>query len=280
MSWKKTRTAFATSISGCRMLALTSVTRALPVVDGRVNRAAAQVELLGNGVKAAVAERIAAQQAPGGEGSPAQRAVAHDRLPRRRSRKAHSGSERASGARTAAVTADNREKEPFHVERSASHSSRMLAHRAVLTLTLDQSCKLGPCDHHIVVSGGSSGPAAQKASRRTRLTRLRWTAPPTLRPTETPSRGPSSPSLLGAREAVEDQVAVGARGALPVDTLKVAASREPAALAPTGVGPRHVQGVRRLRPLRRRRRRTARPPRVRIRARKPWVLARLRFLGW
>lgn len=40
------------------------------------------------------------------------------------------------------------------------------------------------------------------------------------------------------------------------------------------------QTARRLRPLRRRAERTARPARVRIRRRKPWVLARRRLFGW
>ena len=40
------------------------------------------------------------------------------------------------------------------------------------------------------------------------------------------------------------------------------------------------QTERRRRPLSRLARRTALPPRVAIRARNPWVLARLRVLGW
>lgn len=40
------------------------------------------------------------------------------------------------------------------------------------------------------------------------------------------------------------------------------------------------QAERRFRPRARRARRMARPPLVRIRRRKPWVLARLRLLGW
>src|SRR5206468_704691 len=44
---------------------------------------------------------------------------------------------------------------------------------------------------------GSSGASAQKASRSIRFTRLRSTAPPTFRPTETPSRGSPTPSARG-----------------------------------------------------------------------------------
>jgi hypothetical protein len=85
--------------------------------------------------------------------------------------------------------------------------------------------------------------------------------------------------LLAAREGVHHQVPARVRAALAVDTLELAATREPAALAALAVG--HARyGLSRLRPLLRRRLRMCRPARVRIRARKPWVRARLRFLGW
>src|ERR671932_375013 len=42
----------------------------------------------------------------------------------------------------------------------------------------------------------------------------------------------------------------------------------------------HAYEVNRSRPFWRRRLTIRRPPRVRIRARKPWVRARLRFFGW
>ena len=68
------------------------------------------------------------------------------------------------------------------------------------------------------------------------------------------------------------------RAALAVDALELAAAGQPAALAARAVGHR-AYGVSRLRPLPRRRLSTCRPARVRMRARKPWVRARLRFLG-
>jgi hypothetical protein len=43
---------------------------------------------------------------------------------------------------------------------------------------------------------------------------------------------------------------------------------------------RNRQTVRRARPLARRRLSTRRPPRVAMRARKPWLRARLSLLGW
>jgi hypothetical protein len=72
------------------------------------------------------------------------------------------------------------------------------------------------------------------------------------------------------------------RASLPEDSIEVRAVRKsPAA----GAGmwsrtgrPRH-QTVSRLRPFARRRFSVSRPLRVRIRARNPWVLDRLRFFG-
>jgi hypothetical protein len=47
-----------------------------------------------------------------------------------------------------------------------------------------------------------------------------------------------------------------------------------------GAAPDTSYGAKRARPFARRALRTARPPLVAERARKPWVLARLRQLGW
>ena len=59
---------------------------------------------------------------------------------------------------------------------------------------------------------------------------------------------------------------------------ETARAREPARTAPEGRTNR--QALRRARPLARRALMTARPPRVRIRARNPWVRLRLTSLGW
>jgi hypothetical protein len=73
------------------------------------------------------------------------------------------------------------------------------------------------------------------------------------------------------------------RTALAIDPIELGAPGQ--ALAP-GTAPAaafagrvHRYGVSRLRPLARRRFNIERPARVRIRARNPWVRARLRFFG-
>ena len=87
-----------------------------------------------------------------------------------------------------------------------------------------------------------------------------------------------------ARERVEDEEAVADRAALAVDALELrAAGQAPALRAPAGGARQAVhrgQTVSRLRPLARRRLSVRRPARVLMRARNPWVRARLRFLGW
>lgn len=69
------------------------------------------------------------------------------------------------------------------------------------------------------------------------------------------------------------------RKAFAIDAIELSAARQAAPLARARIPAAHAYGVRRLRPLRRRRFRIERPPRVLILARKPWVRARLRFLG-
>jgi hypothetical protein len=100
-----------------------------------------------------------------------------------------------------------------------------------------------------------------------------------LRDGETESR---TPCVVGPGQ--DDEVTVGGLGGGAEDATELGRGQEPAG---TRKGPRtgrpvaRVQaGVRRCRPLARRAFRTLRPPLVAIRARKPWVRARLIRLGW
>lgn len=79
------------------------------------------------------------------------------------------------------------------------------------------------------------------------------------------------------REAVVD----GAGGAAE-DPVEIAAREQPGAFRKTGrrCRWRRRQTVSRARPLARRALITLRPPRVRMRARKPWSRFRFRLLGW
>ena len=115
----------------------------LSVIEPPVRRAAAQVELLGDGVETAVGEGVAAQQAPAGENPAAERAVAVNGLIRVRgtgglvaAAGGHQGGEQA------AIAVDEQGKEPFHVERSALTSSRML--------------RLAPARHYLVSTNGDT----------------------------------------------------------------------------------------------------------------------------
>ena len=110
--------------------------------------------------------------------------------------------------------------------------------------------------------------------RSLRSTRLRVTAGPTARDTTKPARaGPGSP--LEFRWTTR----IGEPARLPDRTVSANSSRRRRrawAGSTGGAG----QADRRLRPLARRAERIARPARVRIRRRKPWVLARRRLFGW
>ena len=72
------------------------------------------------------------------------------------------------------------------------------------------------------------GPASTRAdaSRRSRLTRLRSTAPPTLRETVSPTRGSLALGAGIARERVDDEVPRRRRAAPPVDGVEVSGARE------------------------------------------------------
>ena len=85
--------------------------------------------------------------------------------------------------------------------------------------------------------------------------------------------------VLRARERVQHEVAIRLGTALAVDALELGTPRQAAPLGAT-LRAHDPQTVSRLRPLSRRRLSTRRPARVLMRARNPWVRARLRFLGW
>ena len=80
---------------------------------------------------------------------------------------------------------------------------------------------------------------------------------------------------------MQDELPAPVGPALPEHAVEVTAVRKSTAPRPwpRSERPRH-QTVSRLRPFARRRLSVSRPLRVRIRARNPWVLDRLRFFGW
>ena len=86
------------------------------------------------------------------------------------------------------------------------------------------------------------------------------------------------------RPEVQDEGISGIAPALPVDSRKLPpvaqTIRETPGLWGPGGGSPAYDGVRRRRARWRRRRRTFRPPTVRIRARNPWVLSLCRLFGW
>jgi hypothetical protein len=126
-------------------------------------------------------------------------------------------------------------------------------------------------------------------SRSRRFTRLRTTALPTARltikPTFADSPGRTVPSSAATEGTNRCPVSAGRPALRPSRTARrKSAGRFMRACRGSIRGPRHqvrgVQALSRARPLWRRAARTARPARVRIRSRKPWVFARRRLFGW
>ena len=135
-------------------------------------------------------------------------------------------------------------------------------------------------DQHQVEAGRRALEPRRKLSRRRRLARLRAPRRPPCRLTVRPRR--SWPCVVRERPPGGRG---GRRGAIPC--RKTRRNSAPPELMPLGVAQpragrrRHSgQAPIRLRPFWRRRLRTSRPPLVRMRTRKPWVLFRLRLLGW
>ena len=154
--------------------------------------------------------------------------------PRRRSRSARSGSGGASPARSSAGrrgSAPEQSRFTWNAPRGASRSASSMQRRAPSAPSRSISSPIsGRATRTKSCSAGSRSTRPQNASRRARLTRLRSTAPPTLRLTETPRRI-SARLALAAGEAVEHQIAGRVGGPLAVDAVEVAAAREAPSLA-------------------------------------------------
>ena len=135
----------------------------------------------------------------------------------------------------------------------------------------------------------TSDPAGRIANRdrmrcrNRRATRCRTTDPPTVRPTTNPTLGPTvgsaSPAPAQARYTTTEPRAARRPRRTPVAKSSRRVSRA-AAGSNAGYPVSKDQADNSMRPLRRRAARIARPARVRMRNRNPWVLARRRLFGW
>jgi hypothetical protein len=146
------------------------------------------------------------------------------------------------------------------------------------------------------IPGGIPSIRAARSARSRLFTRVRTTADPTARDT-------TNPNLAGgiAAEVFTGTDAADEPGAATTSTLAACTTRvrrpdlRPRLTAASKSRPRRIrcgagsmcdrrerpgQAESSARPLRRRAERMARPARVRIRSRKPWVLARRRLFGW
>ncbi len=162
------------------------------------------------------------------------------------------------------------------------------------SLTLNQTSNVRPGDEHVVVVGGQAAAERRERLAQGALDRValrprrrpggrrrsrggRRRRPPRPRRAGT-SRGPGSGSRASCRRGRRGRSRRCATAGRAFDARSSARTYRERRRA-RGRGLDHRYGVRRLRPLARRRRMTSRPERVRIRARNPWVRARLRFFG-
>ena len=235
--------------------------------------ARAEERLVLDGVDAAVAPRVAAQQPPGGQHEPAQYAVAPDRLRRRTGEQVGWYLQRAgsAGEIDALVEPDRRDRRR---ERQRAHAPPSPSARPAVAEQLAQRLGAMPClararrelgrlrardDHEVVALGQPLGrprtPRAAAASPGCARRRRRPCGP-----TETPRRGASSVAPRAGRRRGRGggSRASGPRGRR--DRTRRCATAGGACGAAGGRRRRAATlDVRRLRPLSRRRLRTCRP---------------------
>ena len=208
-----------------------------------------------DGVVAAVAERVAAREAPGGQDRAADDARARGSPARRRpSRWARTCSGAGAPARSSAGRGGSGRGRSRAAARFTCYGSKLdgsarqpglcgqLLERGrdpAGTLALDQAGDVGTRDEHEVVATrearrpATRRPLSAPASRHFSLRRRRPCGSPRRRGEPRRDRRPAA-----ARERVEDQEAVGVRAALPVDAVEVAAARQATAPAPLARRPR------------------------------------------
>ena len=188
------------------------------------------------------------------------------------------------------IDPDRRQGDPYRDPPRALPEVRLCVHRLTSTAadpmpsrpsarsrsaasSADSALPAEGCARTTIRSPGfqASSRAAHKARRR-RATRCRTTELPTDLLTMKPTRGGSA--LDSAEVTCTTTVVRAARRPPRTAAEKSTLRRILCAAGSTG------QAARRARPLRRRDERIDRPARVRMRSRKPWVLARRRLLGW
>jgi len=148
--------------------------------------------------------------------------------------------------------------------------------KASQTLTLGQASGLLTSHDHHVTSSWKAGLLLGEGLAEKPLDAIALDSA-----THLPGYGQTQPPIAvgRSREYVQHQLTGGMGPPAPNNAIKVTTLRQPSAPRPRPGGRLRGHTVRRLRPFARRRLRITRPERVNIRARKPWVRARLRFFG-
>ena len=265
-SWKNLRTALATSISGCRMLA-SRITMEFyvrlaaldpPTVDAArcpAGRPAWRSERVGvlrkrrrsGTVEAAVAERVAAEQAPAGEEQAADGPSSRIDSAAYAEQVGSYWQRRGEGRRDQALVGADRATSSAVRNRftwnAPARRVQQLGERAHRSAVLDPSRSTarrrpGGRRGRSRARASRRSESSQNASLRARFTRLRSTRRRPCGSPRRPSRDLIPRSSSSPRKGVEHEEAVGVRVAVAIDAVELAAAREgadgrPAALEPS-----------------------------------------------
>lgn len=230
--------------------------------------------------------RVAPQDPPGGQCCPLHRTMPVDgRVPVVRTRgvvAAHRAEQRTDRP---LVQLDQSEQRVLH-RATPPRSRARAASRSRASSSGPASPAPGNARTTTRLPAGSCPSRSRTRWRRRRLTRLRTTALPTALLTTKPARdeGAVSPDSCGSVAPLVRRWTTrsGRPARRPRRTAAAKSSRRLSRFSgdSTTSRPARCYAERAARPLERRFARIARPARVRIRRRKPWVLARRRLFGW
>ena len=173
--------------------------------------------------------------------------------------------------------AGRQRERPAHRRRPAASIRDSAESRSRPSSVLDAAAAGGSARTTTSAPAGTRPSRARRRWRSRRCTRCRTTAPPTARLTTKPARVSSRPDR---RATCTTRVPPAIRRPRRTAVTKSSRRVSRAAAGSTGAVRSEPQADSSVRPRRRRAAMIARPARVRMRSRNPWVRARRRLFGW
>ena len=170
-----------------------------------------------------------------------------------------------------------RRERPAHRRRPADSTRDSAESTSRPSSALEAAAAWGSARTTTSAPAGIRSSRARRRCRSRRCTRCRTTAPPTARLTTKPTRASSRPP---GRAKCTTRVPRATRCPRRTAVTKSSRRVSRAAAGSTGAVRSEPQADSSVRPRRRRAAMIARPARVRMRSRNPWVRARRRLFGW